>query len=57
MHLDQLVQQYRDQWIAVENGTVLAAGHDLRTVTDASRALSSSPDIAYEFIASGSMIF
>ncbi len=53
----QLLRDYPDQWIAVDQGRVLAAGRNLGQVADAVRRASASADVAYEFIASASLIF
>ncbi len=55
--MNRLVRQYTDQWIAVDQGRVLAAGPDLGRVTAAAQRASQSADVAYEFIAGSSMIF
>ncbi len=56
-NLSDLVDRYPDQWIAVEGERVVAAGPDLGEVTREAERQSTSCDIVYEFIASGSMIF
>jgi hypothetical protein len=56
-HIDDLVEQYPDQWIAVHEGRVLAAGRDLGEVAAAARAKSHADDIVFDFVNSGSMIF
>jgi len=56
-HFPQLAREHRDQWVAVDQGRVLAAGANLRDVTLAAEQQRASPDVAYEFIASSSMIF
>ena len=56
-HLDELVRQYPDQWIAVAGGQVLAAGPDLGQVRRQARQKCSSPEVACEFLAGVTMIF
>jgi len=54
---DQLMQQYRDQWIAVDQGRVVATGPALGQVAAQARRIGASPDVAFEFMAGVSMIF
>jgi hypothetical protein len=56
-NLDEMVRSHPDQWIAVHEGRVLAAGPDLGKVTIDARRTCPSPDIAYEFVAGASTIF
>lgn len=56
-HLDQLVREYPDQGVAVDEGRVLAAGPDLARVRASARQISSSADVAYEFVAGVTMVF
>jgi hypothetical protein len=55
-HLDRLARDYPEQWVAVDRGRVLAAGPDLGRVTEEANRAGASPDAAFEFIASASMI-
>lgn len=56
-HLDELVQSYPDQWVAAANGMVISAGKDLGIVTQEASNACPTGNVAFEFIASASMIF
>lgn len=55
--LDQLVRDYPDQWVAVDQGRVVVADPDLGYVTEEAHRAGASPDTAFEFVASASLIF
>ena len=42
---DSLLPQFSGQWVAVEQGKVIASGHDLRAVSDAALAQGGRPYI------------
>ncbi len=53
----QLLRDYPDQWIAVDQDRVLAAGRNLGEVANTARRAGASGDVAYEFVAGASLIF
>ncbi len=56
-HMTDLVHRYPDQWVAVQNGVVLAAGAAMDEVARAAETKCQSYDIVLEFIHSGTRIF
>jgi hypothetical protein len=56
-NIDALVRDHPNQWIAVHRGKLLAAGPDLGIVADKAERQSSAPDIVFQFIDDGSLIF
>jgi hypothetical protein len=56
-HYADLVNAYPNEWIAVHAGVVLASGRHLTAVEQTARAGCSAPDIVFQFIDDGSLIF
>ena len=52
-HMAELRRQYPDQWVAVYNGEVIAAGTNLGEVERVAHAKTGERDIAIELIESG----
>jgi hypothetical protein len=52
----QLLRDYPDQWIAVDQGRVWAAGRNLGQVADEAERAGASPDAVHQFVASATMI-
>lgn len=55
-HYPQLVGQYANEWVAVQQGRVLAFGPDLGSVEDVARNQCQAADIVFQFIDDGSLI-
>lgn len=53
----RLLRQHPDQWIAVDQGRVLAAGPNLGQVADEAQRAGASPDVVHQFVAGAAMIF
>src|SRR4051812_5115555 len=56
-NIDALVRDYRNQWIAVHSGRVLAAGSDAGQVAAAARRKTAATDIVIQFVDDGTLIF
>jgi hypothetical protein len=52
----QLLRDYPDQWVAVDQGRVLAAGRNLSQVADQAEHSGASPDVVHQFVAGATMI-
>src|SRR5262245_51409368 len=55
-HWSQLLCDYPDQWIAVDQGRVFAAGRHLGQVADEAERAGASADVVHQFVASATMI-
>jgi hypothetical protein len=51
-HFGELLRDHPDQWIAVDQGRVLAAGRNLGQVADEAELAWASPHITHYFVAS-----
>jgi hypothetical protein len=56
-HIEQLVRDHPNEWVAVHGGSVLAHGPDLGDVEDAAKNKCGASDVVYQFIDDGSLIF
>jgi hypothetical protein len=56
-HYADLVRDHANQSVAVHSGRILAAATDLAAVQRAAQAACSTPDIVFQFIDDGSLIF
>ena len=53
IHHGDLLKDYRDQWVAIENKEVVAAGTDLTTVTEKARKRTGKEWVPLLFIDCG----
>jgi hypothetical protein len=52
----RLLRDHPDQWVAVDQGRVLAAGRNLGEVADEAERAGASADVAHLFVAGATMI-
>jgi hypothetical protein len=55
-HWAQLLCDYPDQWVAVDQGRVWASGRNLGLVTDEAQRAGASTDVVHQFVASATTI-
>ena len=55
-HWSELLCNYPGQWIAVDQGRVLATGKNLGHVADEAERAGASADVVHQFVASATMI-
>lgn len=56
-HVEELVRDHANQWVAVHQGRVVAAGPDLGVVAAAARQAFPTGDVAYQFVDDGTLVF
>lgn len=55
-HFGELLRDHPDQWIAVDQGRVMASGRNLGQVTGEAERAGASRHVTHYFVASASMI-
>ena len=55
-HWPELLRDFPDQWVAVDQGRVWAAGRKMGEVADEAVRAGASPDVVHQFVASATMI-
>jgi len=56
-NIESLVRNHANQWIAVHEGKVLAAGPDAGEIREKVLRMTSDEDVVYQFIDDGTLIF
>lgn len=56
-HINELIDQHPNQWVAVHGGRVLAADHERGRAAEIARRAAEAEDIVVHFVDDGSLIF